>query len=117
MIPGIAMRKLSCAMLLGVVGCATAGAGGPPVDGQVLHAGVAAVDITPPVGYPMAGHFYERISTGVHDPLHVKALVLGQGPTRAALVICDVVNVPQELANRIRDEAQRRTGIPATNIA
>src|SRR3990167_3942949 len=41
-----------------------------------LQAGLAVVDITPPVPYRMCGYFNERLSTGIHDPLHAKALVL-----------------------------------------
>ena len=43
-----------------------------------LQAGVAVVDITPPVPYRMCGYFNERLSTGVLDPLHAKAIVLRQ---------------------------------------
>ena len=40
---------------------------------------MAVADITPPIGYRMCGYFYERLSTGVHDPLHAKAIYLHQG--------------------------------------
>ena len=40
-----------------------------------LRVGSAEIDITPPVGYRMAGYFNERLSTGIHDPLHAKAIV------------------------------------------
>jgi hypothetical protein len=79
-------------------------------------AGVAVVDITPPVGYRMSGYFYERLSTGTADPLHAKAIVLGQGDTRAALVFCDLIGVPVEVTSRARREAQEKTGIPADHI-
>jgi hypothetical protein len=79
-------------------------------------AGVAVVDITPPVGYRMSGYFYERLSTGTADPLHAKAIVLGQGDTRAALVFCDLIGVPVEVTSRARREAQDKTGIPADHI-
>ena len=45
-----------------------------PVHAQ-LRLGVAEVNITPPVGAPMAGYYYNREATGVHDPLHVEAMV------------------------------------------
>ena len=35
-----------------------------------FSAGVAAVDVTPPVPYRMSGYFRERLSTGVLDPLY-----------------------------------------------
>jgi hypothetical protein len=82
-----------------------------------LEAAAAAIEITPPVGYRMAGYFNERLSTGTHDPLYAKALVFRQGETQAALVFCDLVGVPQSIARRARDLASAVTGIPAQNIA
>jgi len=86
------------------------------VQAADLAAGVAVVDITPPVGYRMSGYFYERLSTGTHDPLHAKALVLRQGSERAAFVFCDLIGVPVEVTSRARREVFEKTGIPATNI-
>ena len=60
---------------------------------QSLEVGSAEADITPPVGYRMAGYFNERFSTGMHDPLRAKALVLRQGAQQIALVSCDLVGV------------------------
>ena len=82
-----------------------------------LEAGLAEIDITPPIGYRMDGYFYERLNTGQRDPLKAKALVLQQGPTRAALVVCDLIGMPQSLSNEVRRLAAARTGIPAANIA
>lgn len=43
-----------------------------------LKAGVGKSDITPEVGVELAGYgpFLERKSTGIHDPLFWKALLL-----------------------------------------
>jgi hypothetical protein len=82
-----------------------------------LEAAAAAVDITPPRGYRMAGYFAERINTGMHDPIFAKVLVFRQGEHRAALVFCDLVGVPRWLASRARERAGAATGIPVANIA
>jgi hypothetical protein len=82
-----------------------------------LQAGLAEVEITPPLGYRMDGYFTERLSTGVKDPLMAKALVFQQGTTRTALVVCDLLGVPQTLTREVRARAAARTGIPAENIA
>ena len=82
----------------------------------VLQAGVAVADITPPVGYRMCGYFNERLSTGVLNPLHAKALVLRQGDTRAAMVFCDLIGLSAEVSQRAREQVEREIGIPATNI-
>ncbi len=83
---------------------------------QQLQAGVAVADITPPIGYRMCGYFNERLSTGVLNPLHAKALVLRQGGTRAALVFCDIIGISADVSKRARQQAQQQTGIPADNI-
>src|ERR1051326_4691619 len=88
----------------------------PAAQAAGLKAGVAVADITPPVGYRMCGYFYERLSTGVHDPLQAKALYLEQGKQRAALVFCDLIGLPQTVTDQARTIASRKTGIPATNI-
>ena len=83
---------------------------------QQLLAGVAAADITPPIGYRMCGYFNERLSTGVLNPLHAKALVLRQGDTRAALVFCDLIGLSPEVSKQARAQVQREIGIPRDNI-
>jgi hypothetical protein len=83
---------------------------------QQLQAGVAVVDITPPVGYRMCGYFNERLSTGVLNPLQAKALVLRQGGTRAALVFCDLIGLSPDVSTRARRQVEQETGIPADNI-
>src|SRR4051794_28439662 len=82
-----------------------------------IEAAAAAVEITPPKGYRMAGYFAERLNTGTHDPLHAKALVFRQGDRQAALVFCDLVGIPREVAQRAREQSSKSTGIPAANIA
>src|SRR4051812_24582955 len=81
-----------------------------------LQAGLATVDITPPVGWRMSGYFYERLSTGTHDPLQAKAVVFGHGDQRAALVFCDLIGMSAIISSPVRSQASRKTGIPAANI-
>lgn len=82
-----------------------------------LQVGLAEIDITPPAGYRMDGYFYERLNTGQRDPLKAKAMVFQQGATRAALVVCDLLGMPQSISSEVRRLAAGRTGIPAANIA
>jgi hypothetical protein len=80
------------------------------------QAGFATADITPPVGWRRAGSYTEFVSTGVHDPLYAKAMVLAQGDTVLALVGNDLCSVPRELTQAARQKASAKTGIPAANI-
>ncbi len=86
------------------------------VNVSSLTAGLAVVDITPPVGYRMSGYFNERLSTGTSNPLRARAIVLRQGDTSAALVFCDIIGISLDVSSRVRRIAAKRTGIPAENI-
>lgn len=81
-----------------------------------VEVGFASVDITPAVGYRMSGYFYERFSSGVHNPLQAKAIVLEQGDVRFAWVFCDLLGVPSPITATARTEAAAATGIPRENI-
>ena len=69
----------------------------------MLKAGVAKLEVTPPVGVRMAG-FQGRVfpSLAVHDPLWARALVLDDGKRRAAVVIADIIGVSAELVGQVR---------------
>jgi len=78
------------------------------VDGYAaeISAGVARVEITPPVGHPMGGYAArEGPSTGVHDPLYATALLLKSGSLTVAIVSCDLRSFPSE---RIVNTARER---------
>jgi hypothetical protein len=81
-----------------------------------LQAGVAVVDITPPIPFRMHGYFYERLSTGIKDPLYARAMVLKQGNVSAALVFCDLVGIPYSETAPARKKASEATGIPVEHI-
>ncbi len=73
------------------------GAGSLDAAGSELFAGVARVEVTPPVGSPMAGYSArEGPSTGVHDPLFATVLVLKTPGTTIAIVSCDLRSFPSE---------------------
>ncbi len=81
-----------------------------------LKAGVAAVDITPPEGTPLAGYYSQRGARTVLDSLHSKALVLEQGDVRVALVVCDLISLPRRTVVEARRLIEKQTGIPAAHI-
>jgi neutral ceramidase len=108
------MRTLAAILFAVAIGTWDAAQPAPPSS---IQAGLAEIEITPPLGYRMDGYFTERLSTGVKDPLEAKALVFQQGDTKTALVACDLIGVPQSLTSEVRRLAAARTGIPAENIA
>jgi neutral ceramidase len=85
-----------------------------PAD--TLKVGVAEVDITPPVGFPMAGYYHERLAEGAIDPLKAKAIVFRDSKSEAALVVCDLIGIATDLSQAIRKRASEKAGIPAANI-
>lgn len=80
-----------------------------------LLAGVAEVDITPPIGHRMAGHFYEVLSDGMHDPLKAKAIVLEQGEQKFAFAFADVVSLSPNVSRHVRQRFSRIGNIPMAN--
>jgi len=108
--------KSTSFMLLPLVVAAAVWAAPGVTRAADIEAGVAVVDITPPLNYRMCGYFHERLSTGTHDPLMAKAIALRQGERQAALVFCDLIGLPLELTVHVRRVAEQKTRIPAANI-
>jgi len=81
-----------------------------------LHAGRAAVKITPPKGMPMAGYYHVRLNEGTHDELWSKAIVLDYEGTRAALVALDLVAIPEHFVAEARNLIESRTGIAGSRV-
>lgn len=102
-----------------VAACLLAGAGlaraADPASDPV-RVGIAQADITPPLGFPMAGYYHERLADGMIDPLKAKAIVFRQGNTSAALVVCDLIGIATDLSREVRRRSSDNTGIPAANI-
>jgi neutral ceramidase len=81
-----------------------------------LKIGAASVKITPPVGIPMAGYYYDRGATGIHDDLFAKALVIEKDGLRIAIVSCDIIGVTTEIVTQARSLAVKSTGIDSDHI-
>ena len=81
-----------------------------------LKGGMAKINITPPIGSRLAGHFYESISTGIHDSLWAKAMAFQQGKEKFVFVFCDLIGLTPEISNNARKSASAKTGIPFKNI-
>lgn len=82
-----------------------------------LRAGAAAVDVTPqefPLNLP--GGFSDNIATVAHDPLHARAMVLGDGTTTIAMVVVDNLGVSPEAIEEAKAIASKQTGIPVDKM-
>ncbi|MBM4044515.1 MAG: hypothetical protein FJ279_05320, partial [Planctomycetes bacterium] len=79
---------------------------------RALLAGASETAVTPPIGAPLVGP--TASSTGVHDELFARALVLSDGRQRAAIVCLDLVGLDFTLVDEIRDQVRQRAGITTT---
>jgi hypothetical protein len=85
-------------------------------QGAETRVGVASVDITPPLGAPMAGYYHERGADGVLDPLFSKAIVIQSDRERVAFVALDIICVTREITNEARQLITQRIGIPGDHV-
>jgi neutral ceramidase len=83
---------------------------------QIFRAGASASNITPPLGEPIVGGWTSPPATQIHDELHARCLVLDDGRTKLAFVICDNVGVARQVFDAARTLVHNETGLPEDNI-
>lgn len=84
---------------------------------RVFRAGAARADITPPLGSMLIGlAFIPRPAKDVHDPLLARALVLDDGATRLAIVVCDNLGIAQVVCDEAKRRVTARTGLPRGHV-
>ncbi len=81
-----------------------------------LLAGAAEVDITPPVGTMLAGSLFPRKSTGIDDPLTIKAVALKAGGTTLVYALLDIIALDRRVGDACVALASASTGIPECSI-
>ena len=82
-----------------------------------LTAGVARIDITPPLGFRMAGAMRRTEgATGIESPLLATALVLADDLLKIVIISCDLIGLDPPLANEIRDQIGKRLSISSSNV-
>jgi predicted neutral ceramidase superfamily lipid hydrolase len=90
-----------------------------PAHAGTLRAGAARVSITPApdAALPMSGYAGRTEGfKGIHDDLNVRAIVVDDGATQAAIVACEAIGIAHALADRIIERVARETAIPRDNI-
>ena len=83
---------------------------------KVFMAGAATSNITGPLGGQIVGSWSPRPAEHVHDDLYAKCLVLDDGNTRLAIVLCDILGLPRDLCDAAKQAASEKTGIPVEHI-
>jgi len=64
----------------------------------------------------MRGYFQERIAKDIHDDLYAKSLVLDDGTTKLAIVVCDLVGASRAYLDKAKELINKRCGIPPSNV-
>ena len=84
---------------------------------KVFRAGAFAANINPTV-LPISvnGGMTDRQAKSIHDPLHARCLVLDDGRTKLAIVVCDSCMIPRHVLDDAKQLAEKSTGIPADKM-
>jgi neutral ceramidase len=81
-----------------------------------LRAGAATSNITPELGAEIVGGFVPFPATHIHDELHARCLVLDDGSSKLAFVVCDLLGMHRSVSIEARKKIQEATGIPPENV-
>ena len=82
----------------------------------MLKAGFSRVDMTPPLGSPMAGYFEYREAEGILDPLELNAIAVSDGENTILVVTADILYANEVFATNVRNCIEKRTGVPADHV-
>jgi hypothetical protein len=83
----------------------------------LLKAGFGRVCITPAAGAILAGFAArKRVCSGVHDDLFARALVIESGASVVAVVSADVLALPGDFVDRVRQAIARRVPIEPGSV-
>jgi hypothetical protein len=88
-----------------------------PPSPTAFRAGAATSNITPDLDAKIVGGFAPFPATGVHDELHARCLVLDDGKTKLALVVCDLLGLHRSVSLEARRLIEEATGIPPSHVA
>lgn len=86
------------------------------VAAETLRAGAATSNITPEIGREIIGGFVPFPSTHIHDELHARCMVLDDGSTKLAIVVCDLLGISRVVSDDARQLIAERHGIPREHV-
>jgi len=82
----------------------------------MFQAGFARVDITPPLGSPLAGNSKYRPADRILDPLELNCTAFSDGENKAVLIAADLLYVMENVATELRSKIAKRCEIPADHV-
>lgn len=112
-----ALASVSCVRVEGTIAAAA-----PPTEPAATapwHVGASVIDITPPVGYGMAGHAIEaRTSLGVWTRLRAQAIAIeDRDGVPVVLISADLWAIPSGLPDAITERLQTEHGMTSLGRA
>lgn len=81
-----------------------------------MKAGFARLDITPPLGTPLAGYFRARYAKGVLDPLYLNAVAVSNDTNTVIMISVDFLGITLRYLDELRTCICERTSVPADHI-
>ncbi len=111
--PGLLSSFLMAGLTFAVILALGAGCTEKPL----VKVGMAEKVITPKPGMPMAGYRRAAVSTGAHDDLWARSLVIeDKNGTGIVLMTLGLVNLNESYMDQIREGVNKATSIPVSNI-
>ena len=84
---------------------------------RYLKIGSFKTDITPPVGYLLAGHTARnKPSQRIHDPLYLKCLSMSNEKDRIFVITSDLILFPPEFVKSVKDEIYKKLKIHPSKV-
>ena len=82
-----------------------------------LQAAASQIDLSPTPGLWLSG-FAARLeaSTGLHDPIMARAVLLDDGSTRLAIVSCDLLGFAPAAVADMRRRIAEKSPVPAASV-
>ncbi len=82
-----------------------------------MRTAAASIDITPPVGLPLAGNVRDdNISRGVHDRLFCNAIILEYEGETVCFLSYDLIGLGYDACNYIKKQVEQKSGIKSSKI-
>lgn len=113
----VAFRMLASALLGLAASWVVFGARAAEAQPQrPFRAGAATSNISPWLGLSINGNMRDVKAAYVHDELHARALVLDDGRTKLAIVVCDSCMIPREIVAEAKQRIRERSGLEPDHV-
>ncbi|AGA27722.1 Neutral/alkaline non-lysosomal ceramidase [Singulisphaera acidiphila DSM 18658] len=87
-----------------------------PKPGASFQAGAATSNISPWLGMSINGNMHDGKATHIHDELHARALVLDDGKTKLAIIVCDSCMIPREVITDAKRLIRERSKLEPDHV-